>query len=169
MAQKLLSIKYSDGLFCELRHGVQFGIWNPEVKLSIGDAEQYLASLMEHYKGFEEPYAGYYQYAYLHVTKHGKHIPGELQLLPPKVLRGTEWVEAIADAYSCVTTVQQILEAPQVWRDASERNGGDFRDVIKLPQWKSRVDLLALFMLIKRHLAKSNVWMSALSMIPVYA
>ena len=155
MAQKLLSIKYSDGLFCELRHGVQFGIWNPEVKLSIGDAEQYLASLMEHYKGFEDMYAGYDQYAYLHVTKHGKHIPGGLQLLPPKVLRGTDWVEAIADAYSCVTTVQQILEAPQDWRDASERNGGDFPLGVINTMEKPGGDLLALFMLIKRHLAKS--------------
>ena len=154
MPRQLPSIKYSEGLSRELRHGIQFGIWNPERKLSICEVEYSLASALAHYKELKERYAGFYQYAYFSMTRFGVDIPGELQLLPPKSLRATAWVAAIADAYSCVTTVQQILEAPQAWKDAAERDGGDFGEVIDTLE-KPSGELLAIFMLIKRRLAVS--------------
>jgi hypothetical protein len=146
--------KHSEGLIAELKHGIQFGIWNPMGNISISDVEDFLNDALTEFKEQRRRIVKY-RYAML-PWGNGLTDRGLFQLSCAKRLAATYWVQAIAEAYSCATTVQQMQGSINDWKDAATRDGGELREVIDMVE-KPGGDLFAFFTLVKRTRLKNAV------------
>jgi hypothetical protein len=139
--------QFTEGLICVLRHGIEFGIWNPSGKVTIRDVDSFLDYGTGHYgglKGMVKPL----RFATSPMDSDGNMYPGLVQLSPPKRLPATSWVEAIEEALSAVKFVLQLSDGLPEDVEGSEvddHSMPELKEMIKKPGG----DLLAIFAVIR--------------------
>lgn len=155
MVKKLSSV-FSEDLTCEVKHGIQFAIWNPDGDVTIAHVVSFLAGAIDHF--IHERGRRGDRYAHLSPwTVFGKTIRGHIELLPPRSLPPQPWLEACEIAYMAALRVQQMVVALNDWRLGDAPRAGEFASELFKVLETPGGHLLALFILLKRQLAESLV------------
>src|SRR5581483_2481453 len=156
-----MAMLISDGITCELRHGVKMELYQEPGKLKVQMVGDFLAKAMEHFKHHRDalktgPYKGG-PFCLTFSTGRGrkKQPLATMQLSCPAVLTAALWTDATISAYTSVHSVEQMVEALAMWQQAVARDGESpfLREVGGLLD-KPGGDLKAMEMMLKHTLAR---------------
>jgi hypothetical protein len=162
-----MAMKVSDGIFCDLRHGVRLEVYSEPGKLKIQMVGDFLAKAMEHFKHHRDVlktdrYRGGPFCLTFSIGRGKKKEPlATMQLLhrlkdgePP--LKAALWTDAVISAYSTVNSVEQMVERLATWQQAVARDGQSpfLREVVGLLD-KPGGELKAMEMMLKHRIAQN--------------
>ena len=154
-------MKVSDGIFCDLRHGVKLEIYSEPGKLKVQMVGDFLAKAMEHFKHHRDVlktdrYKGN-PFCQTFSSGRGRKATklATMQLRCPEVLTAALWTDATINAYTTVNTVEQMVEGLAMWREAVARDGQSpfLREVVGVLD-KPGGDLKAMEMILKHQIAQ---------------
>lgn len=156
-------MKVSDGIFCELRHGVKLEIYSEPGKLKVHMVGDFLAKGMEHFKHHRDvlktdSYKGN-PFCLTFSSGRGRKAArlATMQLSCPEVLTAALWTDAVISAYTHVNTVEEMVEGLAMWREAVARDGKSpfLREVMEVLD-KPEGDLKAMEMMLKHGIAQDR-------------
>lgn len=154
-------MKISDGIFCDLRHGVKLEVYSEPGKLNIQIVGDFLAKAMEHFKHHRDALKTdrYIGAPFCLTFRTGRGRKAErlatLQVTCPEVLTAALWTDAVISAYTTVNTVEQMAEKIGVWKEAVAKEGQSqfLRDVVGMFEERGG-DLRAMQAMLKHRLAR---------------
>jgi hypothetical protein len=156
-----MAMKVSDGIFCDLRHGVRLEVYSEPGKLKIQMVGDFLVEAMEHFKHHRDvlkvgPYKGR-PFCLTFSNGRGRKAQrlATMQLSCPVVLTADLWVDSVISGYTSVNSVEQMVERLAMWQQAIARDGQSLflREVVGLLD-KPGGDLRALQMMLKHSIAR---------------
>ena len=133
-------MKISDGIICDLRHGVKLEVYSEPGKLKIQIVGDFLAKAMAHFKHQRDVLKTdrYTGNPFCLTFKNGRGRKAAniatLQVTCPQILTAALWTDAVISGYTSVNTVEQMAEELSMWKEAVAREGQSqfLRDVVAM-------------------------------------
>jgi hypothetical protein len=154
-------MQVSDGIFCDLRHGVKLEVYREPGKLKVNMVGDFLAKAIEHFKHHRDVlktdrYKGN-PFCLTFSRGRGRKAArlATMQLICPEVLTAALWTDAVVSAYSEVNSVEQMIEDLPAWKQAVAEEGQSvfLREVVGLLD-KPEGDLQAMQMMLKHQMER---------------